>query len=361
MTFHRQFINAAACLALLGLPAAAQDAGSEIRARIQSLQQSLQNKAPEGAEFESAKSYTEDLLKGATEALNAGRLYLCLEKLAQVSDFLAGARMASEKADAAQSGMAGFEAEWGKASVTLTALDKDLRAKNWKDRPAAIRAMSEAALVKSTPLMDGGRGFAISTKPKDGLFYVGEALGEAQFAVFSSSLPLSRKGHPVPVRSLLPELQALQEKTNAAFQPPRSIELHSRFIALNSTLKLAQELDSSRFYSGALYQYLEALRHYGMLDAVAPDAAGQSELKPALARLHQQLQASKDDDSIAEIFVERAESLVAGSPSQDEWKSARVIVEQVVPAYFTARGPASTVAQKTGKTVEITLVRWPYT
>ena len=43
-------------------------------------------------------------------------------------------------------------------------------------------------------------------------------------------------------------------------------------------------------------------------------------------------------------------------------KSVRVIVEQVLPAYFgRAPVPPRRSRSKTAKTVEITLVRWPYT
>src|SRR5438309_900221 len=80
------------------------------------------------------------------------------------------------------------------------------------------------------------------------IFYLGEAQGEAEFARFCAGLNLPRKGRAIALRSLLPELLALQEKTNAAFQPPRSIDQHPRFIALNSTLKLARELDAAKLY-----------------------------------------------------------------------------------------------------------------
>jgi hypothetical protein len=38
--------------------------------------------------------------------------------------------------------------------------------------------LSETAQGQSIPLLEGGRGFASSTKPTDGLFYIGEAQGE---------------------------------------------------------------------------------------------------------------------------------------------------------------------------------------
>ncbi|MGE5326360.1 MAG: hypothetical protein ACM3NO_04925, partial [Deltaproteobacteria bacterium] len=49
------------------------------------------------------------------------------------------------------------------------------------------------------------------------------------------------------------------------------------------------------------------------------------------------------------------------APSEDEWKSARVIVEQVLPAYEAAALPPPALAKSSGKTVNLTLVRWPYT
>jgi hypothetical protein len=225
--------------------------------------------------------------------------------------------------------------------------------------------LSERAQGRAIPLLEGGRGFATATGPKDGLFYVGQAEGEAAFAKFCASLNLGTKRSTFPLRSLLPELETLQEKVNAAFQPPKSIDLHSRFIALNSEIKLAQELDATRFYAGALYSYLEAVRHYGMLDAPALDSAQQVSLKNDLASLSKELSSSSHDDSLAQLFLERAESYTAhpdGSATKpDEWRAARVILDQVLPAYYAAQKPAAPLQRASGKTVDITLVRWPYT
>jgi hypothetical protein len=63
--------------------------------------------------------------------------------------------------------------------------------------------------------------------------------------------------------------------------------------------------------------------------------------------------------------LQRAESQIDhaddSAPSDDEWRSARAIVDAVLPAYQEALKPASPVQRASGKTVEITLVRWPYT
>ena len=345
--------------------AAAQDAALQIKAQIESLQQSLRDRPVSDPDFAPINAMAGDALKAASEALNAGRLYLSLEKLADASSLLKGARTAEDKAAVVKGGLPAFESQWGKASLNLAALDKQAGERNWSHAPAAVRALSETAQGKSLPLLEGGRGFATSTAPKDGLFYVGQAQGEAEFAQFCATLNLPHTTMPFPLRSLLPELQRLQGKTNAAFQPPRSIELHSRFIALNSALKLAQELDSRRFYNGALYQYLEAARHYGMLEAAPLDAAKQAALRKTISAAQDKLATSTHDDSIAKLFLERAASQVEhadGSlPSADEWKSAQAIVDQVLPAYFAAQKPASPLQTASGKSVDITLVRWPYT
>jgi hypothetical protein len=355
-------------LTLLGaLPAlaSAQNPKAQIKSEIDRLQRSLQEKPISIPDLPDINSAVAGSLKEAAAALDAGKLYLSLEKLLQAEDLFQGARVVADKTDAVKSGFPAFEAEWEKASQNLKTLNEETHKKDWRSAPLALRALSETAEGRSIPLLEGGRGFATSTKPSDGLFYTGQAQGEAYFAKFSSSVALTGNSASFPLRSYLPELQKLQEKTNAAFKPPRSIELHSRFIALNSTLKHAEELDAQKLYAGALHQYLEATRHYGMLDASPLDAAQQSALKTDLAAAGKKLAASKQDDSLPELFLERAESQVAhpdgSAPSADEWRSARVILDQVLPAYYAALRPASPIKQAAGKTVDITLVRWPYT
>lgn len=358
-------LSFACFLFVANVKAYAQDAAAQTKSEIERLQQSLKNRPIAIPDIPDLNSEIEGNLTVAASALAAGRLYLSLEGLGRAEDHLHGARMLEEKADAIKDSLPAFESEWNKASVQLAALDKSARGRDWSHKTAAIRAISEAAQVRAIPLLEGGRGFATATKPKDGLFYVGQAQGEAAFAEFVSKLNAPRKAAPAPLRSLLPELEALQEKTNAAFQPPRSIDMHPRFIALNATIKAARELDSSKAYAGALYQYLEAVRHYGMLDPAAPDAAKQASLRTALAAELKKNSAAKRDDSIAQIFLERAGGWLnkpeGAAPSADEWRATQVVLQQVLPAYYAALKPAAPPQQRAGRTATLTLVRWPYT
>ena len=47
--------------------------------------------------------------------------------------------------------------------------------------------------------------------------------------------------------------------------------------------------------------------------------------------------------------------------TDDERKSARVIARSVISAYYVARKPAAGLPRGSSKTIELTLVRWPYT
>ncbi len=343
----------------------AQDAAAQTKAEIERLQQSLKAQPIQSPDLADLGKGIEQRLKDADSARSASHLYLSLENLGQAEDYFQAVRTIEAKADAIKNNLPAFEAEWGKASLEYAALDKQARQRDWGRFPAAVRALSESAQGRTIPLLEGSRGFATSTKPQDGLAYMGEAKGEAAYATFLHGLSITRKGSPFPLRSVLPELEALQEKTNAAFQPPRSIDMHPRFINLNATLKFARELDSSRAYAGALYQYLEATRHYGMLDPLVPDDAKQSALRSQVAEELKKVSTSRRDDSIAQIFLEKANGWLnkpdGAAPSSDEWRAVQVILQQVLPAYYAALKPAAPLQQRAARTATLTLVRWPYT
>jgi hypothetical protein len=340
-------------------------ANSQIKAEIQRLERLNQEQPITDKDFAPVAKDAETDLKAASAALESGRIYLALERLGHAQDMLQAAREGADKAEVEKGGLAAFQSRWGKASLRLAALDKESHTRGWNGTPLAVQALAESAQGKAVPLLEGGQGFAAATGPKDGLMYVGEAEGEAEFAAFCGTLKFSDNKAAFPLRSLLPELQGLQVKANAAFQPPKSIELHTRFIVLNSQIKLGQELDASKFYAGALYAYLEAVRHYGMLDEPPVNPDQQAKLKQEIAGERKKLADSAADDSLAELFLERAESYTAHADGSaaiaDEWRGARVIMKQVLPAYFAAKKPGPVMATPSGKTVEITLVRWPYT
>src|SRR5437879_1749905 len=77
-------------------------------------------------------SNIEATLKSAGDALQAGRPYLSLEKLAQAFDLSYGARAFAEKSGSVKT-LAEFDTEWRKTEATLA-----LPAANWSRAPAAL-------------------------------------------------------------------------------------------------------------------------------------------------------------------------------------------------------------------------------
>jgi hypothetical protein len=337
----------------------APDRVERIRAEIARLRQSLEAKPITGQGTEGLSSGVDNALKAAAAALDAGRLYPSLEALRRAETTVHGAWFASEKEATVASGLPAFESVWSETSRTLQAGHR-----SWGRSRSAVRALAETAEGRIGPLLEGARGFAVATAPKDGLFYMGQARGEAEFAGLCASLTFDDKVDRYPLRSMLPELLRLQEKATAAFVPPRSVELHDRFIALNSTIKAGLDLDAAQAYAGSAYQYLEAVRHHAMLDAPTLGESAQARVREDLAAARTKIDASKRDESLAQLFLERAASQIehpdGSAPTVDEWRSARVVLDQVLPAYFAARIPVAAKGSS-GKPVRMTLVRWPYT
>jgi len=129
---------------IVTLPALGQDATSQIRAEIQSVQQSLKDRPIADPDAANLSSAIEGELKAAAEAVSAGAIYLSLQKLGQAMDLLHGARaVADKKAEIVKSGLPAFEAEWRKVSLVLNEHEQEARRRDWSNVPAAVRSLAE--------------------------------------------------------------------------------------------------------------------------------------------------------------------------------------------------------------------------
>jgi hypothetical protein len=289
----------------------------------------------------------------------AGRQYRALELLAEAEGiFIATNTMALAKQQG-KLDIPKFETAWRETGKELTAFDERAKQQDWKGIPAAVRAIAESNQGKTMTLLNASRAYASVTAPEYGFYYLGQAQAAAGVAQFATRLPLRSQVAPAPLRSVLPELQKLQNEVLAAFQPPRSIDKHPEFIRLNATLKLANELDQAKLYAGALYQYLAASELFAVMEAAEPDNGKQEGLKSRIAKLKAEVGANRDD-SIAQIFLQRADGFIA-TPAQNTWKRTAAIADTVLPAYRAYLSAAPSLASTAGRTINVTLVRWPYT
>lgn len=359
-------------LSVLGPTATGQDAPVRIKNQINHLRQTVESEPVSNQLWKEAKPGIAMSLLRAEDALRAGRLYASLEELASALDSLRGTESATQKTEEKllKEGRRGVESDLLKIRLGLTAFEKQAAQKNWDTAPIAIRALAEKAQGQTRNLLEGGRAFASVTDVEktalagnyaSALYYAGEARGQAEFAAFCYTLDLPRKTSAFPLRSIMPELQQLQTHVTDAYSQPGAVNDHAFFIRLNATLKLAQELDAARLFAGALYLYPDATQQFAVLDTETPSGAKQSELRKSLDEMRAQLDLSPQDASIAQLFLERAESELARAPAAAAWIEGETIVGRLLPAYMAVSKVSAASEQPSPAGVIVTLVRWPYT
>jgi hypothetical protein len=312
-----------------------------------------------------AGAHTDDAWKDATDsierseqALSAGRLYMSVEELGKAERSLTAAQRSEELgAGAAQSA---FESKWSAKRAKLVSFAHS--GEGATRSPLAIRGLEEAARGRVMPLVDGSKAYAAVTGAQNGMYYLGEAEGEAQFAKFCRTLRFAAE-QPRAARSITAELQALQQKANDAFQPPLSKDKHPQFIRLNSTLKLASELNAAGLYAGAWYEYLLGTLQFAAVTAKPVDESARAALKQHIDAEAMRVAQSRTDDSLLQLYLQQAQAAVDDphTTTPGGWVRAEIIMREVVPAYRSLLEHKMQAPARAKATTQVTLVRWPYT
>ncbi len=307
------------------------------------------------------KQMAEPAIESARGGLGDGRRLMALQRLSSVRPYLSASSALGERPAGELKDSAAFEAEWTRVgrvlhgdlgSLSPTALDGV--------RPAAVRAIGEAALPQVKDYYEASLEYGRNTVAKSGFFYIAIAQAQRDFVSLCRALSAPTTRDAPPLRSLAPELDALEAELLAAYRPPAAIDRHGEFIVSSSTLKEARELDAAGLRYGAMLRYLQAaLRSAPLRPAGKPlDARA---LGKRLQELDARLSAGNRDDSIGRIFLEFAQADVAAAAAGKGADIAMPIAGDVLPRYFAALQPARPRAPKPASAVTVTLVRWPYT
>jgi len=360
------FATSVAFLALLvplaaGGAGAASDPPDPLAAELErwlTITQTRQETEPFWAQ---SKPGRQAALERARENLRNGRRLLALQTFSDVRADLAAAiylldRTADERKD-----MAAFDAAWkrveGELGTTMpasTALD---------GQSALVRALGEAALSQIRVYHQASLDYGHNTSPGAGFLYLGTALAQRDLIAFYRTLPAPapRRTAP-PLRSLRPELDALQAEMLSIYRPPVSIDRHSEFVVASAALKEARELDAAGLRYGALLRYLRAAHRFA---AVRPASSAPRLDAEALAGrlrdLEKRLESGGVDHGIGQLFLEAAQAEVAKSEPGSVSFTAVDLAADVLPRYFAALEPARPQPPKPEPQVTVTLVRWPYT
>jgi hypothetical protein len=302
-------------------------------------------KNPPGSSWTDVKPIAESILPRAEDALHHGRHLLALYRFATVRPLLEAAEYASHHSEN------DFDREWKRNRPVMPSLQSFASI-----QPAAARALAEAAAFRARGYYDASRDYANNTSLSAGLFYIGQSLSEHSTIDFMRSLSTPNSRRTVTLRPLTSDVDAFDRQLLAAYKPPQSIDSHSQFIGVSALIKEARELDAAGFRDGALIRYLEsALRFAQIGTKPLPRADIDSRLREFAARVRD----GRTDHSIAEVYLEAAESDLEANPNEP--KIASAVVTGVLPRYFAALEPTTANPQLATVRATVTLVRWPYT
>ncbi|MDQ6892366.1 MAG: hypothetical protein M3167_06765 [Acidobacteriota bacterium] len=339
---------------------AAVPAGDPLAAEIARWSAYVRDNRSTDENWTQVKQAVEPVLARASKALQDGQRSLALLRLASARVNLAASQYVQSRPAAERTDIAAFESEWARMGKVLAADRKPVSPGALeKLRPAAVRAIAEAAAPQVKTFYDASLDYARATTAQYGLFYVGNAAAQRDFVAFCRTLSEPRSASAPPVRSLAADLDLLETELLAAYRPPASIDRHSEFIGASATLKEARELDQAGLRYGALLRYLQAAQRLSPLRAASAPPDDDAALAAGVAAFETRLAAAREDPSIGRLFVDAARSDLAepGGPRT----ISRAIVSDVFPRYVTALEPAPPAAAKAEPRVTVTLVRWPYT
>lgn len=306
------------------------------------------------------KKNGEPALDRARQALRDGRRLLALQRVGSARMGIEAAEYLQSRPPGQRKDVALFEAEWKRVGKALKPeLDGSAATRFENVRPAAVRALAESTIAQVRGYYEASLDYGRSTMPDSGLFYLGTAQAQRDFAAFCRNVPAGSPLPPPPVRGLGPELDALEARVLAAYRPPASIDRHVDFIVTSASLNEAKELDAAGRRYGALLRYLQAAQRFATL---TPPPADLTDVKFRLSQIDAGLAGSSSDQSIGRLFVEAAQADLATEGSNGA--AAAAIVQEVLPLYTAAVAPlepARPAAPKPDAAVTVTLVRWPYT
>lgn len=317
-----------------------QQASDQVSAAAARLKQTLSTlKIPEDLKSsdDTIKRYS-DSLKVVEESLRSGYVYLALFRLDSNWEAVMAFQYCNSKAEVEKKGLAAFEREWRQSGKQFAEKEKLLASGSSRPLPAAIKALLESSWNQARPYYESSKPYGINSTINSGLYYLGSALADLDFALFCQQLRFESLRPAPKLRSLEPEIKELETATIEAFRNVGADTDQGPFYSTSSSLKAAEEMNRAGRFSGALLKYLEASLYFGFINPAPQDANRLAALKQQSESLGRRLAAADVDHSIGLIYWERAQVALTraaeGESVEINLRRASVLLEQVLPRYF---------------------------
>jgi len=305
--------------------------------------------AGKGETFAQVAPAASQALTAADAALRQGRRLYALQRDGRARTLLAAALYARDHAAAAGT-IESLEAEWKRIGAVLAR--EPFPPLSQPPQPAAVRALAEAADHQARVHHAASLEYGRNTEPAYGLYYLGLTEAGRDHVALLRRLSRPASGRAPALRSIAPEIDALESELLAAYRPPASIDRHPEFIRASADVKEARELDAAGLRYGALMRYLEGVQKVTLLRTANP--ADSNATRAELDRIETALDREKVDHTIGRMFIEAARFDPAAP-------AAGIIASHVLPRYRAALAPAAPLAARPAPSVTVTLVRWPFT
>ena len=230
-----------------------------------------------------------------------------------------------------------YQEEWRQLGMLLTEKERTLTQPTSKPLLALVVALAQVSQVQVRHYYQSGQLSALNSNIAEGIYNLGRAPANLDFAIFLRSLRLQAPKEALVVKSAKPELTKLETMTLRTFKSADVKTQQSAFNQLKPTLEAAEELNSASMFEGALLKYLESELYFGLIVTTAEneDVQHLQEKTDEMGRL---LTTGKTDHSIGLIFCQMAQSALkpnsGAQPGREEIKRAVVILNNVLPSYF---------------------------
>src|SRR6476659_9454433 len=127
----------------------------------------------------------------ARSNLKLKNLYLSLYTIRTCQLEVASLAYAQAKSDLTNKGAEAFETEWRQLGNSLTEKES-IRANRTTKLPAVIVALADVSQSQARPYYQSGRLFALNSNMAEGIYYLGRAPANLDFAIMCRGLNLSR-------------------------------------------------------------------------------------------------------------------------------------------------------------------------
>ena len=262
-------------------------------------------------------------------------LYLSLYNLRTCQLELASQVFAASKADVKTT--EAFEQQWQQLNGQLAEKEKLLSLPTSKPLPAVIAALTQISQIQVKQYQQSGRLFALNSNMAEGLYYLGRAPANLDFAIFTRTLRFPSPKTAATFRSLASELTKLETAALRTYKSADVSTQQAAFNRLNSNLKVAGELNKASMFEGALLKYLESELYFGLIITTAEN----EDLVHLQGRMDEAgalLKDKKVDHSMALLFWEMGQASLkpasGTAPTAAQLKRAVVILNHVIPSYF---------------------------